>query len=187
VKPQGRKAVRKNHLRIEEARAFYRACLGDPSDSGLAAAMALTMGLRASEVTDRIVRDVDDRARVLWITEAKTDAGERHLEIPRALRPRLARRVKNRAPTERLFGDVDRHWLGYHVERLCKAAEVPTVSPHALRRTWSAIGAETMPVERVAATLGQRGAGVNRRHYQPTNAEQRRVGEAMQRSIGARS
>jgi len=45
-----------------------------------------------------------------------------------------------------------------------------------------------MPVERVAATLGQRGAGVNRRHYQPTNAEERRVGDAVVKSLarGAR-
>ncbi|HEY1816011.1 MAG TPA: hypothetical protein VGG74_26870 [Kofleriaceae bacterium] len=50
----------------------------------------------------------------------------------------------------------------------------------------SAIGAETMPVERIAATLGQAGVAVNRRHYQPTNAEQRRVGAVVQRSIGER-
>lgn len=183
VAPQGRKARRHNHLRINEAKAFFRVALADLSDAGLAAAMAVTMGLRASELTDRLVRDVDDSARVLWVTDAKTEAGVRCLDIAQKLRMRLSLRVADRDGGERLFGDVDRRWLNYHVARLCKLAKVPVVSPHALRRTWSAIGAETMPVEHVAAVLGQADAGVNRRHYQPTNAEERRVGAAVMRSI----
>jgi hypothetical protein len=41
--------------------------------------MTLLMGMRASEVVNRVTRDVDDGGRLLWIPEAKTrtalDAG----------------------------------------------------------------------------------------------------------------
>jgi integrase len=43
--------------------------------------MALLMGLRANEVTNRKCRDVDDDGRVLWIDRAKTRKGARTLEI----------------------------------------------------------------------------------------------------------
>lgn len=183
VKPEGRKATRRVHLRIDEARAFLRTALDDATDAGIASAMGLLMGLRASEIVDCRVRDVDDGARVLWIADAKTAAGVRHLEIPPELRARLARKVDGRQGDERLFGDVDRHWLGYHVRRICGLAKVPVVSPHALRRTWSAIGAEAMPVDAVSRALGHASTAITRRHYQPTNAEERRASGVVLRSL----
>jgi integrase len=183
VKPEGRKSRRRAHLRIDEARKFLDAALSDATDAGPACALALLMGLRASEITGLRVRDIDDGARVLWVADAKTEAGVRHLEIPEELRARLQRQVADRDGDERVFGDADRQWLYYHCERLCGAANVPEVSPHALRRTWSAIGAEAMPVDAVARALGQRGGTVNRRHYQPSGSEQRRTSGAALRSI----
>lgn len=183
VNPVGRKAVRKDHLRIDEARAFRRAALDDATDAGLAAAMLLLMGLRVSEVTERRVRDIDDGARVLWVDGAKTDAGDRHLEVPAELRARLLRKVQGRPADDRLFGDVSRRWLAYHVGRLCGLAKIQVVSPHALRRTWSAIGAESMPVDAVSRALGHASAAITRRHYQPTNAEERRSAGAVLRSL----
>lgn len=183
VKPTGRKSVRKDHLRIDEARMFRDAALGDATDAGLASAMALLMGLRASEVTDRLVRDVDDAARVLWISGAKTDAGDRCLEVPSSLRTRLKKLVTKRDADEKLFGDVDRRWLGYHVRRICTLAEVPVVSPHALRRSWAAIGGGAMSMEEVSQKMGHASTSITRRHYQPTNAEEQRKGAVMLRSI----
>jgi integrase len=186
VEPEGRKVTRKGHLRIDEARAYRDAALDDATDSGLAAALALLLGLRAGEVVGLRVRDVDDGARVLWIDGAKTDAGDRHLEVPEELRARLRRRIANRAPEERLFGEVDRHWLGYHVQRVGVLAKLTRkVTPHMLRRTWSAIGAETMPIDAVSRALGHAGVAITRRHYQPTNAEERRAGASALATLGS--
>ena len=170
TKPRGRG---KPQLRIDEARAWVDLALAEDTDEGLAAAMAVLMGLRASEITQRVVRDVDDGARVLWIDRAKTRAGDRQLEVPEVLRPRLAALVAGRGGGELLWRDPknDRHWLYRHVKRLCKLAGVPAVSPHGLRGTWSSIGAESMPVDQVARALGHVSAAVTRRHYVSAGSE----------------
>ena len=183
VETVGRKSARSDHLRIDEARALRDVALSDATDAGLAVAMALLMGLRASEVVGRRVRDVDDGASVLWVDGAKTKAGNRQLEIPPELRARLRKKVAKRDGDELLFGDVDRHWLGYHARRLCTLAEVRVASPHALRRTWAAISAERRTVGDVSQALGHANVGVTRRHYQPTNAEERQRGAAVLRSL----
>ena len=41
--------------------------------------MALLLGMRASEVLCRVVRDLDDAGRVLWIPLGKTDNARRRL------------------------------------------------------------------------------------------------------------
>jgi integrase len=128
--------------------------------------------MRASEITNRVVRDVDDDARVLWIERAKSKAGERHLEVPEVLRPRLAALIAGRRGDEPLFPDRDRHWVGYHVRRLCRAAGVPVVCPHGLRGTQASIAVRAVPAEHVAQQLGQTGPAVTRRHYLAAGAEQ---------------
>lgn len=181
--PCGKAPAEKPQLRITEARAFLEAALAEESHEGLAAALALLLGLRASEVTKRVVRDVDDGARVLWVDRAKTAAGSRVLEIPTVLRERMAAWCKGRSGGEALWGDVDRHWLGRHVRRLCRVAHVTLVSPHGLRRSWSSISATTQPVEHVAAALGHTSASITRRHYLAPGAEQVGQGRAMLRVI----
>jgi integrase len=171
IEPTGRCARGKPQLRVDEARRFLTTALAENSDSGLAAAMALLMAMRASEITDRVARDVDDGGRILWIERAKTRAGDRQLEIPEVLRPRLLELAKNRDPNEKLFGNVDRHWIGYHVRRLCLAAKVPVVPPHGLRGTHSSISAQAVPVDHVARALGHAGAEVTRQHYLAPGAE----------------
>jgi integrase len=155
----------------DEARRFLTTAFAENSESGLAAAMALLMAMRASEITDRVARDIDDGGRILWIERAKTRAGDRQLEIPEVLRLRLVALAANRAPDERLFGDVDRHWVGYHVRRLCKAAKVPTVTPHGLRGTHSSISAQAVPIDHVARALGHAGTQVTRQHYLAPGSE----------------
>ncbi|HTR53445.1 MAG TPA: tyrosine-type recombinase/integrase [Kofleriaceae bacterium] len=171
IEPTGRCSRGKPQLRVDEARRFLATALAENSDSGLAAAMALLMAMRASEITDRVARDVDDGGRILWIERAKTRAGDRQLEIPEVLRARLLALANNRAPDEKLFGNVDRHWVGYHVRRLCKAAKVPIVPPHGLRGTHSSISAQVVPVDHVARALGHAGADVTRQHYLAPGAE----------------
>jgi integrase len=172
IEPVGRRKRGKPTLRIDEARKFLHVALADEHISGIAAAIGLTMGMRATEITGRVVRDVDDGARVLWIERAKTRAGDRHLEVPELLRAPLAAIVAGRGGGERLFGDVDRHWFGYHVRRLCKVAKVPVICPHGLRDTWASISVQASPVDQVARALGHANTAVTRRHYLEAGAEQ---------------
>lgn len=169
---EGARARGKAQLRIDEARRFVEHALAEGDERGLAAAMALLMGLRAGEIAGRVVRDVDDGARVLWIERAKTRKGDRHLEVPTVLRARLGALVAGRGGGEPLFGDVDRHWVGRQVRRLCRAAGVPVVCPHGLRGTQASIAVRAVPAEHVAEQLGQTGPAVTRRHYLAAGAEQ---------------
>lgn len=175
---KGARARGKAQLRIDEARRYLEVALAEETAEGLAAAIALLMGLRASEITGRQVRDVDDRGRVLWIERAKTRKGDRHLEVPEVLRAPLLALCAGRKNTEPLFGDVDRHWVGYHVRRLCGVAKVPEVCPHGLRGTQASISVLAVPAEHVAAALGQTGPAVTRRHYLSGGAEERGRGRA---------
>jgi len=180
---KGKRSRGKAQLRIDEARRFADAAIGEGSREGTAAAMALLMGMRASEIANRQVRDVDDDGRVLWIDRAKTRAGDRHLEVPEVLRDALIalcrdKDGKPREGTAKLFVGVDRHWVGYHVRRLCRVAKVPEVCPHGLRGTQSSIGAEAVSVQHVAAALGHAGPAITRRHYLASGAEARGKGRA---------
>jgi integrase len=67
------------------------------------AATALLMGMRASEVTDGLVRDLDDDGRVLVIPHAKTRAGVRRLRIPEVLQPLPVGLATGKEEIERLF------------------------------------------------------------------------------------
>lgn len=140
LKHAGRVNRGKPQLTIDEARRYMAHCLraahaGDAS--AIAALVALLCGLRASEVTERIARDVDDGGRVLRITRSKTAAGVRRVLLPTILRG-LVQSLCG-APQDRLWPDATRYWLHYHVQRLCREASVPVVSPHGLRGTHASL------------------------------------------------
>jgi integrase len=183
----GRKSRGRPQLRIDEARCFLQCALDEGSDAGDAAALALLLGLRASEVTGRVVRDVDDRCRVLWVSHAKTAAGVRTLAVPAVMQDRLARRIAGRGPDERLWGDVTRSWLHHHVVRLCRAAGVPRVSPQGLRGLHATLALDAgVSVEDIARSMGHASAAVTRAHYfapgEEDNAKIRRVVALLNRS-----
>lgn len=181
VEPTGIRARRKPQLREDEARQFLDLALDEGTEAGLAVAMALLMGLRASEVTDRIVRDVDAGATRLWIDVAKSRAGERRLEIPEVLQSRLRELVTGRDPAEQLFRGRDRHWLLRNTVRLTKAAKVPRVTPHGLRGTAASVAATALDINVVAAALGHASAAVTRGHYAEPAAE--RIGQQRARLV----
>lgn len=176
VVPVGQRKRGKPQLRIDEARAFITAALDDyitgGDVSGLACATTLLLGLRASECTDRIVRDLDDGGRVLWIPHGKTAAAIRQMQVPDVIRPLLLDVASSKAPLDRLWGDVDRHWLAHHTRRLCRKANVPVISPHGLRGLHAtlAIGGGTSP-EAVAKSLGHVNADITRAHYLAPGSE----------------
>lgn len=177
VKPVGKPKVGKAQLRIDEARRFVATAMaqaqaGDPAAT--ASLLALMLGMRAGEVLARIVRDLDDDGRVLWITRGKTDNARRRLEIPEVLRPCMARLADGKSPTELLFGESPIHagkpltdaWLWGHVRRLCDEAGVPRVSTHSLRGLHSTLAIEAGATSTaVAAALGHGSFQITAKHY----------------------
>ncbi len=90
-RPRDRK-VGKPQLRVDEARRFLATVRADASIEATGVLLATLTGLRAHEVVQRTVRDLDDGGRALVIGKSKTRAGERIIAVPAELRERLRAR-----------------------------------------------------------------------------------------------
>lgn len=165
----------KEQLRLDEAR-LWRAKALELARAGelgaVAAMMTLRMGLRASEVTTRVVRDLDDGGRLLWIPAAKTKAGRRTLEVPDELQDFLIAATHGRKSEEPLFpsswfnalgelvsGHHDRKWPLTWVKKICRLANVTEVTAHGMRGLYSTIESiqavsRGVPLSDVAARMG---------------------------------
>ncbi|HEX3476269.1 MAG TPA: site-specific integrase, partial [Kofleriaceae bacterium] len=168
----------KKQLRIDEARKLVDLCVRRANEGDEAAVGAMTaflLGLRASEVTDRVVRDLDDDGRLLWIEFGKTKRSRRTLEVPAILRPYLLALAKGRAPDAQLISRTvsrrsgkkrDRFWLLYHVERLCADAGVPVVCTQSLRGLHASVATDAGATSHVVASaLGHSSPAVTHAHY----------------------
>ena len=150
-------------------------------EGSIAAACCLWLGPRASEVSERVIRDLDCHGSVLIIPESKTAAGVRRLNVPVQLQPYLQRLVEGRSFHEKLFGQLaDRGAIYRWVRRICKLADIPVVPPHGLRGTHGTLAREGgSTVDAVSQVLGHASTGVTLAHYiQPSAdlaAKQRRV------------
>lgn len=167
----GKRRKGKPQLSEDESRRFLTVALqlGRTGDRGAtAAATALLLGMRASEIADRIVRDLDGGGRILAITSAKTEAGVRRLRVPGVLQPLLQGLAAGKESGDRLLGpDANRHWVLRAVARICKAAKVPVVTTHGLRGTHATLAVDAgITGGAVAASLGHESfEGVTVRHY----------------------
>ncbi len=130
------------------------------------------MGLRAGEVLDRVVRDLDDGARYLWIDAGKTANARRRLEVPEVIQPYLSQLASDRCPDDRLFrtrrraGRYTHQSMWEMVHRLCERAGVPSVCTHSLRGLWATLAVESGAASHaVAANLGHHSFAVTERHY----------------------
>jgi len=171
----GPRSKGKPQLRVDSARKFLEAALTDRSEMGTAAAMALLMGLRASEVTNLMARDVDDEGRVLWISKSKTRQGIRRLDVPAVLVQRLLQLSKGKRADETIWPTgTTRHALWRHVKRLCEAACVDVVTPHGLRGTHATLAVGALATAQVASVLGHTSASTTRGHYLAAGAEHSR-------------
>ena len=131
IEVDGMRKKGKPKLSQDEAERLVNWCLSQANDVGAVATLcAYWLGMRASGITSRIVRNLDGKGTLLDITEAKTAAGERTLRLPTKLQPLLAGLAKGKKPEDRLFGDVNRHWLRRVVKQSCEAAGVRVVGPH---------------------------------------------------------
>lgn len=194
IKPVGRVKRGKKQLRASEARKLSDHCLSRSDDLAVAALCCLWLGLRSGEVRQRVARDVDDTGSAvwLWVDEAKTEAGQRRVEVPEplgALLLGLADRGGYLFPSESKAGYRGATWLRKGVARLCKAAGVPVVCPHGLRGTHATLAQEAgLSSAAVAATLGHENVRVTEQSYTaPGTAEragQKRALKVLQGGAG---
>mgnify|MGYP000299427950 CR=1 FL=1 len=201
VKPVGKVRAGKQQLRIEEARRFTETALlyfqEQNKPLALGALLALTMGLRTSEVMNCVSRDLDDCARYLWIDEGKTENSRRHLDVPEVLRPFLLRLAQGKCPDEPLFSISavtglrrSRQAMYYTVRAICAKAGVPRVCTHSLRGLWATLAVKSGAVSHaVAESLGHHSFAVTQKHYaQPaaiTNAATARVLNVLSHNPGS--
>ena len=188
----GRENVGKKQLRIDEARRFEAVCLkqarlGDRE--ALGALLMIYLGLRQSEVTARVGRDIDDDGRVLWVPSGKTVNAKRRLKIPEQIRPLILELVQSTKPDVLLFYPT-RHkgfhgwYYNEHVRRLCGLAGVPEVCPHSLRGLHATLALEGGATsDAVARALGHGSFAMTARHYATESsvdaAKSNRVAEAL--------
>jgi integrase len=157
----------KPQLSKDDATKLLTWCLAQKSDEGaIATAMAFLLGMRASEIVTRAVQHLDNNGTELTITDAKTEAGERTLELPLALQPLLAKLTEGKVKDDLLFGGKTRYWVLREVKRCCEAAGVKVVTAHGLRGTHARI-ARGVGVSGVllAQALGHESESTTVRHY----------------------
>jgi integrase len=170
----GRRKRGKPQLTEDESKRFLECALvlGRTGDVGAVAAVtALVLGMRASEIAERIVRDLDAGGTKLLITSAKTAAGVRTMKVPPVLRPLLKALAGGKQPSDRIFGVVNRHWVLHSVKRICAAAGVPVVPAHGLRGTHARLAVEAgISGDVVAASLGHESFATTTASYAGTDA-----------------
>lgn len=189
----GRRRHGKEQLRVDEARVWLAKALelargGD--EGAVAALVTLLLGLRASEVVSRVVRDVDDNGRRLWIPDSKTEAGRRTLEVPEVLQPLLLELVARRKLQAALdlgedhqallFGAHWRDWPRENVQRICELVKVPEVTAHGMRGLHATLAlAAGQSGHLVAASLGHESVSTTLESYAAPGAA---AGAAAQRA-----
>jgi integrase len=178
VKGTGRRHHGKPQLRIDELRKWVQVAhqLADEGRAGAVAALtALYCGLRSSEIVNRVVRDLDDRGRVLVIEKAKTTRGNRPVPLPAVLQPYLAGLAARKLPSAPLFGAHRREWVLKWTKKICRQAQVPLVCAHSLRGAFSsvAVGEAGLSAELVAALLGHESATTTQQSYIAPHARDR--------------
>jgi integrase len=170
-------------LRIDESRKWLTVAveLAEGGDLGaVAAMMTLLLGMRAGEIVSRVVRDVDDDGKLLWIPSSKTEAGRRTLEIPALLQPFLKRLTEGRKPDEKLFGQRWRDRPRKEVARICGLAGVPKVCAHSMRGLHSTLAVQSgITGHVVAAALGHESFATTKQSYAKPEA----VSSAQQRTV----
>jgi integrase len=176
VKAIGRRKKGKPQLGVDETRKLLDVCIAEGSRESLAVACTFLLGAGASEVTNRLVRDLDDNARLLHVTKGKNGYRVRSFEVPDEIRSKLAELAKGRAGAAYLFGETDlerpsRYWIHYHCRRLCGVAKVPLVSPHGLRGTHATIAhGHVSSSQHVVAALAAAASGLGHAPGSPITA-----------------
>jgi integrase len=105
----------------------------EPGGAATIALLGLTMGFRIGEIFKFTAEDLDYGGRLLWVTDPKTEEGQRQVEVPSILVPILAR-VKEVRGRGVLF-PFNNNQMYRRIKNLCAAAGTRPLGSHALRRT----------------------------------------------------
>ena len=174
VSPIGRPRRGKQQLRIDEARKLVTTAMerAKTLDAGSTAIlMQIFLGLRPTEALVRVVRDLDDQGRILWVPFGKTNNARRRLQIPDALREVLLLHAKDKPADAPLLGPKGdalhtRDIIRYRLKLLCQQLGLPTVCPHSLRGLNATLALDAgATAQHVAAALGHASFVTTARHY----------------------
>ena len=174
VSPIGRPKRGKQQLRIDEARKLVSVAIDRARtlDAGSTAIlMQIFLGLRPTEALVRVVRDLDDEGRILWVPFGKTSNAKRRLQVPDALREVLLLHAKGKPADAPLLGNPEepfhtRDIIRYRLKLLCQQLGLPTVCPHSLRGLNATLALDAgATAQHVAAALGHASFTTTARHY----------------------
>lgn len=192
VRPIGRPRRGKQQLRIDEARKLVSAAMerAKTLDAGCTAIlMQVFLGLRPTEALVRVVRDLDDQGRILWVPFGKTSNAKRRLQIPDTLRDILLAHAKDKPADAPLLGPPGeplhtRDTIRYKLKGLCEQLGLPRVCPHSLRGLSATLALDAgATAHHVAAALGHASFATTARHYADAssvaNAGLRRVADLL--------
>ena len=178
IRAVGRTKRGKLQLRIDEARKLVTVAMehaGTLDVGSAAAVMQIFLGLRPTEAVVRIVRDLDDEGRVLWVPFGKTQNAKRRLQVPEVLRQILMKHAAGKSPDAPLLGPPGepmhkRFIVKYRLPRLCAEAGVPRVCAHSLRGLNATLALEAGAApQSVAAALGHSSFAMTAKHYADAN------------------
>lgn len=191
VRPVGRRSQGKAQLETEQAAQFLRCALDDGSDSGLACAVLLLFGFRASELVNLTCGDLSPDGGALRVRYGKTRNARRAIAVPDEynLRTRLLSLRSGRTAEAPLWQGMTRYKLHHHVARICRLAGVPVVCPHGLRGTAATELAEGSLVL-AKKLLGHGSSRVTENHYIAPGtleaaATRSRVGQLLGIAVGS--
>jgi integrase len=184
VRSVGVKRRGKEQLRVEEARKFLALSLKSAEEvtgTALGPALALLLGLRTREILGLQVRDLDLEGQLLWISESKTDAGRRRLEVPEILQASLLRLTEGKKPTDFIIPARDPSVLLRWTWKLCKRAGLPErVCTHSLRGLHATLATDQgVTSHAVMQALGHTSEVIKDRHYLAPGAKQRAAAKAV--------
>ena len=174
IKVVGRRSKGKKQLTIDESRKYLKAAIegANAGEIGCVVAMCpLLLGIRSREILDRQIRDLDDDGKVLWIRDAKTDAGNRRILIPDVLKHHLIKLSIGKTSEDYLIpgryrGRRATTWLNKWVGIVCARAGVVRVCAHGLRGTHATLATSIGVSSRVVAeSLGHVSDTITHEHY----------------------
>jgi integrase len=185
VKGKGRRKRGKEQLTRDESAILYAHCVG-LADNDIGAVVTLAyqlLGVRASELLVRQVRDLDAGGTVLRVERTKSAKGDRDLAVPAVLQPHLLRLAAGRPALAPLIEAAQHRshrfagWAREQVRRMLKGAGIDRhVTPQGLRGTVGTIARELGNSAEMVATFLGHTVEVSNRSY----VDQARVAAAQQ-------
>lgn len=189
LKVKGRRKRGKPQMRVEDVERWERAALAEHDRGNLrsfAAVLTFYAGDRAGETLALTAGDIDRGGTEIRIAESKTEAGEgRRVEVPEHLRARLLA-LCSRDLSAPLFPGINVDMLRREVRRLCKLANVRSMTTQGLRGLHATIAREIgLSGSAIARQLGHADSGQTAdAHYAAPGSRQRGDARRVAATVG---